>query len=309
LKRAGATSRSPRCIGQRAGISGCGRHGCDDEVIPLEERIETVGDYADLQEVYDTERCLLYVACTRVRDHLLVTGVDPVSEFVGAFQSRPELDVPRMTNAPVPKLRNPPIVEAVVDVDCDLPPGFDVASLEEAARARFEERYPRARKHFMQEYNVGVVANALPQMPARPTIQALRFLRDDERQLVQVRAQGFSFNRLAPYTTLDDYLPEIERAWGLYVDLVAPVQIRAIRLRYINRILVPMTTGQVDLDEFLKIGPRVPNEEELILSGFLEQQASVERDTGNHINLVLRSLKNRIFANSLTDKCIQLLQS
>jgi ATP-dependent exoDNAse (exonuclease V) beta subunit len=55
---------------------------CDDEVIPLQERIETVGDDADLQEVYDTERQLLYVACTRARDYLLVTSVDPASEFL-----------------------------------------------------------------------------------------------------------------------------------------------------------------------------------------------------------------------------------
>jgi superfamily I DNA/RNA helicase len=55
---------------------------CDDEIIPLQERIETVGDDADLQEVYDTERQLLYVACTRARDYLLVTGVQPVSEFL-----------------------------------------------------------------------------------------------------------------------------------------------------------------------------------------------------------------------------------
>ncbi len=55
---------------------------CDDEVIPLQERIETVGDDADLQEVYDTERQLLYVACTRARDYLLVTGVEPASEFL-----------------------------------------------------------------------------------------------------------------------------------------------------------------------------------------------------------------------------------
>ncbi|HEY7298290.1 MAG TPA: UvrD-helicase domain-containing protein [Xanthobacteraceae bacterium] len=58
---------------------------CDDEVIPLQERIETVGDDADLQEVYDTERHLLYVACTRARDHLLVTGVEPASEFLNDF--------------------------------------------------------------------------------------------------------------------------------------------------------------------------------------------------------------------------------
>lgn len=55
---------------------------CDDEVIPLQERIETVGDDADLQEVYDTERQLLYVACTRARDNLLVTAVKPRSEFL-----------------------------------------------------------------------------------------------------------------------------------------------------------------------------------------------------------------------------------
>ena len=55
---------------------------CDDEIIPLQERIETVGDDADLQEVYDTERHLLYVACTRARDHLLITSVEPASEFL-----------------------------------------------------------------------------------------------------------------------------------------------------------------------------------------------------------------------------------
>lgn len=55
---------------------------CDDEIIPLQGRIETVADDTDLEEVYNTERHLLYVACTRARDHLLVTGVNPGSEFL-----------------------------------------------------------------------------------------------------------------------------------------------------------------------------------------------------------------------------------
>jgi superfamily I DNA/RNA helicase len=55
---------------------------CDDEIIPLQERIEAVADDADLEEVYNTERHLLYVACTRARDHLLVTSVAPASEFL-----------------------------------------------------------------------------------------------------------------------------------------------------------------------------------------------------------------------------------
>ena len=55
---------------------------CDDEIIPSQERIEAVGDDADLEEVYDAERQLLYVACTRARDELLVTSVEPGSEFL-----------------------------------------------------------------------------------------------------------------------------------------------------------------------------------------------------------------------------------
>ena len=61
---------------------------CDDEIIPLQERIETVVDAADLQEVYDTERHLLYVACTRARDHLLVTSGAPASEFLDDMERR-----------------------------------------------------------------------------------------------------------------------------------------------------------------------------------------------------------------------------
>jgi superfamily I DNA/RNA helicase len=55
---------------------------CDDEILPSQERIEAVSDNADLEEVYNTERHLLYVACTRARDHLLVSSVQPASEFL-----------------------------------------------------------------------------------------------------------------------------------------------------------------------------------------------------------------------------------
>lgn len=65
---------------------------CDDGVIPSQDRIDEIGDYADLDDVWETERQLLYVACTRARDHLLVTGVTPGSEFLeDLFAERPGL--------------------------------------------------------------------------------------------------------------------------------------------------------------------------------------------------------------------------
>src|SRR5262249_19794865 len=145
--------------------------------------------------------------------------------------------------------------------DCDLTPGFNLATLEDAARVRFGEEYPNFRKQFTQECRIEPIGDPAPKLSSYLVAQALQFLRPDEKQLVQMRQQGFSFNWLAPYTSLDDYLPEIERTWHLYVDRVSPLQIRTIRLRYIKRIQLPMTSGTVDLDEFLRIGPRFPDQE------------------------------------------------
>jgi superfamily I DNA/RNA helicase len=55
---------------------------CDDEIIPLQQRVSEITDDADLEDVYNTERHLLYVACTRARDQLLIASVSPASEFL-----------------------------------------------------------------------------------------------------------------------------------------------------------------------------------------------------------------------------------
>jgi len=56
---------------------------CDEDVLPLQSRVEKVADIADLEDVYDTERHLLYVACTRARDALVLTSGGTPSEFFG----------------------------------------------------------------------------------------------------------------------------------------------------------------------------------------------------------------------------------
>ena len=184
-------------------------------------------------------------------------------------------------------------------------------------------------------------------MSVRGALAAFQFLQTDEKQLVQVRTQGFSFNRLAPYTGFDEMLAEVERTWRLYVKIASPVQVRVIRLRYINRILLPLTDGRVDLDEYLKVGPKLPDEERLAFGGFLNQQVATEKGTGHQAVTVLttqpvegdklplifdnsvtasepreptdwpsilqniqslRDLKNHIFERTLTAKCLNLFR-
>ena len=61
---------------------------CDEDVLPDPVRLAAIGDIAELETAFETERHLLYVACTRARDRLLVTGVEPGSEFLGDLQAR-----------------------------------------------------------------------------------------------------------------------------------------------------------------------------------------------------------------------------
>ena len=60
---------------------------CDEGVLPLDERVADAADEAELDDIYETERRLLYVACTRAREHLLLTGVAPTSEYLADFTS------------------------------------------------------------------------------------------------------------------------------------------------------------------------------------------------------------------------------
>jgi superfamily I DNA/RNA helicase len=79
---AGSISISPMHLAKGLEFRAVAVMACDDEVLPLQDRVEAVTDESDLLEVYETERHLLYVACTRARDSLWVSGVEPESEFL-----------------------------------------------------------------------------------------------------------------------------------------------------------------------------------------------------------------------------------
>ena len=86
--RPDATARHPRANRHRRPC----RRGRDDDRShePRQgTRISRRADEAELDDIYETERRLLYVACTRAREHLLLTGVAPTSEYLADFTSDP----------------------------------------------------------------------------------------------------------------------------------------------------------------------------------------------------------------------------
>ncbi len=187
-------------------------------------------------------------------------------------------------------LNKPPIVEAIVDIDCDMPPDFIVGSQTEQAEKIFGQDYPKIGKRFLHRQGFTGKLDEQPEvkvLESKVSIHALLLQKEAENQLIQIRQDGYSFNRLTPYSSLDDYFPEIERTWNLFIEHFSPLSIQRIRLRYINRIILPLENGKLNLDKFLKVGPRLPGNSQLGFAGFVHQQQLVEPNTDNRANVIL----------------------
>lgn len=187
------------------------------------------------------------------------------------------------------KLRSAPIVEAILDIDCDMRADFDFAEAAHVACDSYKKSYPTQQARHFTEHQIKQEGATDPQVSTRGGIDAFQFFSGDKKQLVQLRHQGFSFNRLAPYTSLDDYLDEMGRTWAIFAESVRPQTVRAIRLRYINRIMLPLLDGKLDLDHYLQLGPRTPEGSRLSLSNFMSRNSVIDAETGHQATIMLAS--------------------
>jgi len=184
----------------------------------------------------------------------------------------------------------------------------------------------------------------------KPPKQAIRdlgvtgyqFSSADEKYVAQFRRDGFSFSRLAPYTSWEDAFGRAATLWKLFYELSHPIEVSRIAVRTINRILLPVPVS--DLSKYLTAPPSVPPGTPNELLGFLTQLLVTDRATNilsniiqtveqgprtTHISIILdtdvylerpfqpadatllkqfnalRHLKNLIFFRSLTPEMIE----
>lgn len=189
------------------------------------------------------------------------------------------------------RLPHPPIVEMVLDIDCDLGANFDLSTAVSAVRDAYLSFYPVETKHYAENVVIEPREDMTQVSTMARAIRAYRFHREDHTQIVQVRDSGFSFNRLAPYQGFDALLPEIECAWRIYRERMKPLAIRRTSLRYLNRIVVPREGEFVDLDLYFKTGPRLPKKG-LMSTGFLLQNSAFDAATKSEVVTVLASQGN-----------------
>jgi uncharacterized protein (TIGR04255 family) len=135
-------------------------------------------------------------------------------------------------------LKKAPIREALIDVRVRLPEGFD-AQVFLGAKSDLVGRYPDVQER--SETDTWVKLG-----PDRPEIgggqtrtKGFFFKSGDGLTIAQFRIDGFTFNRLKPYTSWPQIFREAREAWDLYRKTTGPEPITRVAVRYINDLVIP----------------------------------------------------------------------
>jgi uncharacterized protein (TIGR04255 family) len=91
----------------------------------------------------------------------------------------------------------------------------------------------------------------------------------DDRTIAQFRPDGFTLNRLKPYTSWEQISAEALRLWTIYVDLTTPQAVTRLALRYINHLTLPGPVA--DLGAYIVEPPRLPGTVPGVLASFRSQ--------------------------------------
>jgi uncharacterized protein (TIGR04255 family) len=243
-------------------------------------------------------------------------------------------------------LSRAPIVEAVVDVRAKTRAGFNPETLL-GVHGQLLPAYRDKEEMSRLEFGFRQSGGNPPEQHVKDLGKAgYRFITSDKLQIVQFRADGFTFSRLAPYTRWEDLFEEASRLWAIYEKAAPLEEATRLAVRYINRLPLPTNKVQ-DFSPFLTAPPPVPKELNVLLNHFLtrvtvrepespivahivqaiqpapsEEVISVILDidvfetgafapTGGVILprfAALRELKNRLFFSSLTEQAVALFE-
>jgi uncharacterized protein (TIGR04255 family) len=171
------------------------------------------------------------------------------------------------------RYKNAPITEAVIDLRLQLP---DDAKVEALLGLKAQLPVPYAPPKPFFEGIATFDLNPTGPAPVARTARSHRgylFTRADERRVLTVKLDGFSYSSLAPYDRWRTFIQEARELWQHYRDAFHPKVITRVALRYINRINIPLgTTGLVRLEDYLKTYPQIADDlPQNTMSGFIMQ--------------------------------------
>jgi uncharacterized protein (TIGR04255 family) len=152
------------------------------------------------------------------------------------------------------QLSKAPITEALLDIQVRLPNSVTLERLLETQAAVVDE-YPVKEERVTWEAGIKLNEDAITNIDGSSKLEGYLFSSTDKLRIFQARLNGFTFNRLRPYTNWAEFVGEAKRLWAIYVDIAKPEIISRIGLRYINHL--PVRAPLSDLKDVLLTVPEI----------------------------------------------------
>lgn len=237
-----------------------------------------------------------------------------------------------------PTLKNAPIAEALLDIRLKLPKDFNINEFKSVG-AQISDIFPKEEVRKRIENTIDF-KDGEQTFTRNEKLDGYRYISNDKTKIVQLRPDGFTYNKLKSYTNWEEFRDDAKKLWGKYINVVKPELIHRIALRYINNLNIPLHKS--NLSEYLIAPPVVPQGLPTKINSFLNRivihdesigsvailtqalEKVVENSTSLPILLdidvykiqqdgfneeeiwnsleILREFKNRIFFSSISDK-------
>src|SRR3990167_4928298 len=169
---------------------------------------------------------------------------------------------------PTPRhLQNAPITEAIIDFRVKARPDLraeDFAGMKD----QLSNRLPKLEEMRGLQATFQVLkGKGQPPVVQDLGLQGYFFRSQDEKIIAQFRIDGFTLNRLRPYTSWEDIFPQAMELWELYLKVAKPVEAVRLADRYINHVSLP--PGVQKFEDYLRGSPVIPPELPQYTSSFL----------------------------------------
>ena len=166
----------------------------------------------------------------------------------------------------VEQFKSPPIQEALLDIQVTLPADLTLETLKkfhDGVESRFPEKQERI--SWQQGFQISGGGDSHAISSSR-SVDGYLFKSKAEGKVVQVRRDGFTFNKLRPYSNWDIFSAEARELWERYIALARPASVQRVSLRYLNRIGLPLPVR--NLRDYCLLFPDMPKELPQGLSDF-----------------------------------------
>lgn len=148
-----------------------------------------------------------------------------------------------------------PVAEAIIDLRVTLPESFPVKTFTEI-HSRIQQDFPTMQPCYRGMGTFLYEPESSWQVNTSENQTGFWFRSEDTLQTFQATLESFTFNRLAPYTSWEEFSGQAKYLWEIYKELCQPFDITRVAIRYINQIHIP-TNGVIELKDYLLTLPDV----------------------------------------------------